>query len=284
MDFVGETLGQFQIIEELGKGGMATVYKAYQPNLERYVALKVLSPKLTDDIDLVKRFLREARSAAALHHTNVIVIYDVGSQGETHYIVAEYLEGMTLSQLLEQTGRLSQERVLNIVRQIANALDYAHSKGMIHRDIKPSNIMIDPARNDHVTLMDFGLVQVAGGSRLTRTGFIMGTPDYMSPEQAKGDAIDHRTDVYSLGVTVYHMLTGKVPFEKPTPHAMLMAHIMETPPVLTLPEGTAPEIDAVIRRSMAKDPSARYEWAGDLVNDLEMAMLRADSFVVPPFP
>ena len=272
MDLVGKTLGQFQIIEELGKGGMATVYKAYQPNLQRHVAIKVLSPKLTDDIDLVKRFLREARSAAALHHPNVIVIHDVGSEGDIHYISTEYVEGMTLAALLEQAGALPQKRVLRIVRQIADALDYAHSRGMIHRDIKPSNIMVDPARNDHVTLMDFGLVQITGGSRLTRTGFIMGTPDYMSPEQAQGDAIDHRTDIYSLGVTVYHMLTGEVPFEKPTPHAVLIAHIMEEPPFLTLREGIAPEIDAVVRRSMAKNPNDRHEWSGDMVNDLEVAM------------
>jgi serine/threonine-protein kinase len=276
VDLIGKTLGQFQIIEELGKGGMSTVYKAYQANLQRSVAIKVLSPKLTDDMSLVKRFLREARAAAALHHSNVIVIYDVGSEEDTHYIVAEYLEGMTLAQLLEQAGALPQKRVLNIVRQIADALDYAHSRGLIHRDIKPSNIIVDPARNDHVTLMDFGLVQVSGGSRLTRTGFIMGTPDYMSPEQAKGEAIDHRTDIYSLGVTVYHMLTGEVPFDKPTPHAVLIAHIMEEPPMLTLPEGTAPSIDAVVRRSMAKEPSERYEWSGDLVSALELVMTGSD--------
>ena len=194
MGLIGSTLGQFQIIKEVGKGGMSTVYEAYQANLQRQVAIKVLSPTLTDDMSLVKRFLREARSAAALHHPNVIVIHDVGSEGDIHYIAAEYLEGMTLAQLLKQTGALPQKRVLNIVRQIADALDYAHSRGVIHRDIKPSNIMVDPARNDHVTLMDFGLVQVAGGSGLTRSGFIMGTPNYMSPEQAKGDAIDNRTD------------------------------------------------------------------------------------------
>jgi len=285
MDLVGQNLGQFQIIEELGKGGMATVYKAYQPNLRRYVAIKVLLPTLAEDLDLVKRFLREARSAAAFHHPNVIVVHDVGSEGNIHYIVSEYLEGCTLGQLLKESGALPQERVLKIARQIAAALDYAHSRGFIHRDIKPSNIMVDPDRDDHVTLMDFGLVWVAGGSQITRTGFIMGTPDYMSPEQAKGEAIDHRTDIYSLGVTLYHMLTGEVPFNKPTPHAVLMAHILEEPPSMSLSERQiSPQIDGVVRKCMAKEVAARYEWSGDMVHDLELAISNpaALSLVPPP--
>ena len=284
MELVGQNLGQFQIVEELGKGGMATVYKAYQPNLQRYVAIKVLLPSLAEDLDLVKRFLREARSAAALHHPNVIVIHDVGSEGNIHYIVSEYLEGCTLAQLLKEIGALPQERVLRIVRQIAGALDYAHSRGFIHRDVKPSNVMVNPERDDHVTLMDFGLVWVAGASQITRSGFIMGTPDYMSPEQAKGDAIDHRTDIYSLGVTLYHMLTGQVPFPKPTPHAVLMAHILEDPPSMSLPEGqVSPQVESVVRRCMAKESAARYEWSGDMVHDLELAISNPGALnLVPP--
>jgi hypothetical protein len=279
MDLVGQTLGQFQIIAEQGKGGMATVYKAYQPSLHRYVAVKVLLPTLAEDMDLVKRFLREAQSAAALHHPNVIVIHDVGSQENVHYIVSEFLEGMTLAELLKESGALPPERVLQIARQIASALDYAHSQGFIHRDIKPSNIMVDPNRNDHVTLMDFGLVQVAGGSKITRTGFIMGTPDYMSPEQAKGEAIDHRTDIYSLGVTLYHMLTGQVPFSKPTPHAVLMAHIMEEPPLMSVADhAMSLELDAVVRKCLAKNPVDRYEWAGDTVHDLDLAINSPTTF------
>ena len=280
MDLIGRTLGQYEIVEPLGKGGMATVYKAYQASLQRHIALKVLSPVLAEDPDLVRRFLREAQSAAALHHPNVVVIHDVGSEANTHYIVAEYLEGVTLAQLLDAAGAaLPLDRAVCIVRQVSDALDYAHARGYVHRDIKPSNIMVDPARNDHVTLMDFGLVQVTGESRITRTGFIMGTPDYMSPEQAKGDAIDRRTDIYSLGVTTYHMLTGKVPFAKPTPHAILMAHIMEDPPAMSVPPGdTPPEVEAVVLKSMAKDPADRYEWASELASDLELA-LSAPAFV-----
>jgi serine/threonine-protein kinase len=277
MDLVGRTLGQFEIIEQLGKGGMATVYKAYQASLQRHVALKVLSPALAENADLVRRFLREAQSAAALHHPNVIVIHDVGSAQDLHFIVTEYLEGLTLAQRLEaadeQGVALSLDRVLHIVRQVATALDYAHARGYVHRDIKPSNIMVDPARGDQVTLMDFGLVQVMGASRLTRTGLIMGTPDYMSPEQAKGEAIDGRTDIYSLGVTTYHMLTSRVPFPKPTPHAILMAHIMEEPPAMSSPIGDIPPgVEAVVFKSMAKDPNDRYEWASDLANDLELQL------------
>jgi serine/threonine protein kinase len=282
MELVGRTLGQFQIVAQIGKGGMAAVYRAYQTNLQRYVALKVLSPRLADDLELVKRFLREARSAAALRHPNVMIIHDVGSEGDLHYIVSELLDGITLAQLLQQEGALPPERVLNIARQVSSALDYAHSRGYIHRDIKPSNTMIDPDRDDHVTLMDFGLVQVAGGSRITRAGFIMGTPDYMSPEQAKGDPVDHRTDVYSLGVTLYHALTGTVPFVKSTPHAILLAHIMEDPPDMSGAEHRIPgQVEAVVRKAVAKDPRDRYEWAGDLAADLEMAIHDPESFVVP---
>jgi serine/threonine protein kinase len=283
MDLVDQTLGQFQIIEQVGKGGMALVYKAYQPNLQRNVAIKVLAPKFSDDMDLVKRFLREAQSAAALQHPNVIIIHDVGSEGDIHYIVTEFLEGMTLAQLLKEEGALSPERILHIVQQIANALDYAHSRGFIHRDIKPSNIMVDPSRDDHVTLMDFGLVQVTGGSRITRTGFIMGTPDYMSPEQAKGDPVDLRTDIYSLGVTVYHMLTGQVPFAKSTPHAVLLAHIMEDPPAMSTADADISfEIESVVRKAMNKDPADRYDWSGDLAADLEMAVDSPATFTAPP--
>jgi serine/threonine protein kinase len=278
MNLVGTTLGQFQIVEELGKGGMATVYKAYQASLHRHVALKVLLPALAQDMDVVKRFLREAQTAAALRHPNVITIYDVGSQEDVHYIVAEYLEGVTLAQLLDTEGSaLPLSRILPIVRQVSDALDYAHSRGFVHRDIKPSNIMVDPARDDHVTLMDFGLVQVTGGSRITRSGYIVGTPDYMSPEQAKGDAIDQRTDIYSLGVTTYHMLTGNVPFAKPTPHAVLLAHVMEEPPAMSaIGAVTPPEVEAVVLKSMAKNPADRYEWASDMANDLETAITAVD--------
>lgn len=261
---------------------MATVYRAYQASLQRHVALKVLSPRLVDDLELVNRFLREARSAAALRHPNVMIVHDVGSEGDLHYIVSELLEGITLAQLLQQEGALPPERVLNIMRQVASALDYAHSRGYIHRDIKPSNIMIDPGRDDHVTLMDFGLVQVSGDSRITRAGFIMGTPDYMSPEQAKGDPVDHRTDVYSLGVTLYHALVGTVPFAKSTPHAVLLAHIMEDPPDMSAVEhDISPQIESAVRKALSKDPRDRYEWAGDLVKDLEMAVRHPDRFTIP---
>lgn len=283
MDLVGKTLGHFEIVQELGKGGMATVYKAYQPSLQRYVAIKVLLPSLAEDMDLVKRFLREAQSAAALRHPNVITIHDVGSEGAIHYIVMEYLEGMTLAELLARENVLPPDRILHIAKQIANALDYAHSKGYIHRDIKPSNIMIDPGRKDHITLMDFGLVRATTGSRLTRTGFIMGTPDYMSPEQARGDALDRRSDIYSFGVMLYHMFTGNVPFVKPTPHAILLAHLMDEPPPMSRPERSIrPEIEAVIRKALAKDPNHRYDWAGDLVADLEVAITKPDTFIIPP--
>jgi serine/threonine protein kinase len=282
MNLVGTKLGDLQIIEELGRGGMATVYKAYQEKLNRYVAVKVLLPSLAQDAKLVQRFLREAETAAALKHPHVITIHDIDSQDDYHYIVVEYLEGLTLAQLLEQEGQLAPERVLHIVQQVADALDHAHRQGFVHRDIKPSNIMVDPACNDHVTLMDFGLVRVIGGSQITRSGTIVGTPDYMSPEQAKGEELDHRADIYSLGVTIYHMLTGIVPFGKPTPHAVMMAHITEEPPSMTsLGQQTPLEVEAVVIKSMAKEPADRYQWAGDLARDLENA-ITSTALITPP--
>jgi hypothetical protein len=180
---------------------------------------------------------------------------------------------------------------LRIVQQVASALDHAHNQGYIHRDVKPSNIMVDPERNDHVTLMDFGLVRVIGGSQLTHSGTIVGTPDYMSPEQAKGLELDHRADIYSLGVTVYHMLTGIVPFGKPTPHAVMMAHVIEDPPSMTsLGQQTPLEVEAVVIKAMAKEPSDRYQRAGEMARDLENAITSTgyetldslDDLVTPP--
>ncbi len=283
MNLVGKTLGQFEIVQELGRGGMGTVFKAYQPSLHRFVAIKVLAPMLAQDMDLVKRFLREAQAAAALRHPNIVTIHDVGSEGDYHFIVMEFVEGMSLADLMVQESAMPIERILHILRQVASALDYAHSKGFVHRDIKPSNIMVSPERQDHTILMDFGLVRATSGSRLTRTGMIMGTAEYMSPEQAQGEAVDRRADIYSLGIMVYQMFTGVVPFSKPTPHAILMAHIMQDPPPMSaINRQISPQIEAVVRKTIAKNPNDRYEWAGDMVSDLETAVKSPDRFVAPP--
>jgi len=272
MELVGRTLGQYQIVEELGRGGMAVVYKSFQPALNRYVAIKVLPPQFAFDEQFVQRFLREARGAAALHHPNIVTIHDINQQEGLYFIVMEYIQGETLDQLLARSGPLPLERISRVVSQVADALENAHQQGLIHRDIKPSNIMVDERRNDHVTLMDFGLVRAAEGTGLTRTGTIVGTPEYMSPEQGQGEQVDSRTDIYSLGVVIFKMLTGQVPFSRSTPHAVLIAHMTQDPPSIT---GISPSLpramEAVVRKAMAKDREARYAHASELARDVATA-------------
>jgi serine/threonine-protein kinase len=272
MDLAGKKLGQYQIIEELGRGGMAVVYKAYQPSLNRYVAIKVLPPQFAFDREFVQRFLREARSAAALHHPNIVTIHDILHQDGFYFIVMEFVEGKTLDQMVAESGRLPLPRIQHIISQVVDALEHAHQRGLIHRDIKPTNIMVDAQRNDHVTLMDFGLVRAAEDSGLTKTGTIVGTPEYMSPEQAEGGEIDRRTDVYSLGVVLFKMLTGRVPFSRSTPHAVLIAHMTQEPPsISSISPGLPPPIEAVVRKALAKDSEKRYARVSDMGRDLMIA-------------
>ena len=286
---VGKTLGQYQIVQEIGRGGMAVVYKAYQPSLTRYVAIKVLPPQFSFDHDFIERFVREARGAAMLHHPNIITIHDVSEQGGIHYFVMEYLTGKTLGAVMAETP-MTLPRIGYIVSQVASALDHAHSQGLIHRDVKPNNIIVDEARNDHVKLMDFGLVRAGQDSKLTRAGMILGTPAYMSPEQAQGEDVDHCTDIYSLGVVLYHMLTGTVPFARTTPAAVLMAHVAYDPPsIMQLNPSVPKPVEAVVLKAMAKDRRQRYQSAGQLAHDLQVAItgqmpagLKLPPVAVPP--
>ncbi len=272
-NLIGATLGQYQILEELGRGGMAIVYKGYQASLERHVAIKVLPHQFSFDQDFIERFLREARGAAALRHPNIVTIHDVSQQDGTYFFVMEFLQGRTLEQILEEGKPIPPPRVERIIAQIANALDYAHSQGLIHRDVKPSNIIVDEEHNDHVMLMDFGLVRATEGSTLTKTGMIVGTPEYMSPEQAQGQTIDHHTDIYSLGVVLYQMLTGKSPFSRPTSHAILLAHLMYEPPSVSEVNAALPRsVALVVAKALVKDKNQRYDHAGQLAQDLKIAL------------
>jgi serine/threonine protein kinase len=273
-DLQGRTIGQYQILKEIGRGGMAIVYRAFQPSLNRYVAIKVLPPQLSFDREFVERFHREAQAAARLRHPNIVVIYDVGQQDDVHYIAMELLEGHTLKDLIQQEGSLPSERVIHIVRQAASALDYAHRQGFVHRDVKPANIFVGP--DDHTTLADFGIAKAASGTQLTRSGALMGTPEYMSPEQAQGLDIDHRTDVYALAIAAYQMLSGRVPFGGTTPHAVLYQQIHEPPPpIRTLRPDLSPALEGVLDKSLAKDPRARHGSAGAFAQALAGAVAHA---------
>lgn len=273
---IGKTVGQYQIVELAGQGGMATVYKAYQPSLNRYVALKVLPEYLAHDDEFVKRFKQEATAAAALRHPNIIVIYDIGEAGNVHYIATEFLEGQTVDAALKQSGALSLPRVVKIVNQLASALEAAHQQGLIHRDVKPSNVFINA--RDHVTLMDFGIVKAVSSTRLTRTGLLVGTPEYMSPEQAEGQALDGRSDLYSLGVVVYQMLTGQTPFNAPTPNAILYAHVNHPPtPLSRLNPAIPSSVETVVLRSLAKKPADRFQSVAEFADALEQAANQASA-------
>jgi len=278
-DLIGSSLGQYKIIEEIGRGGMAVVYRAYQPSLERNVAIKVLPPQLAFDSTFVNRFLQEARAAAGLKHTNVVKIYDVGEEDGVYYIVMEEVQGEPLNVYRQKAGSLSSEQVLKIMGQIGSALDYAHARGIVHRDIKPSNIIVGP--DEHAVLTDFGIAKAASGTGLTRTGMIVGTPEYMSPEQAMGKGVDHRTDIYSLGIICYELLGGQTPFRGET-LAVMHAHAYEAPSSLqTLNPQVNKEVESVIEKVLAKNPDDRFQTAGEFMVALAAAF---QGQILTPWP
>jgi eukaryotic-like serine/threonine-protein kinase len=271
LSLIGKTLGSYQILEEIGRGGMAIVYRAFQPSLNRHVAIKVLPPYLAHEPQFIQRFVREARAAARLRHPNIVVVYDVAEEEGLYYITMEYLEGQTLRDLIERQGALPPVRTARIAHQIAAALDHAHQHGLVHRDVKPANIFV--GRDDHVTLTDFGIAKAGTETQhLTRTGTLVGTPEYMSPEQASGGAVDGRTDLYSLGVVLYQMITGRVPFSSTTPHATLHAVIYEPPlPPRQLNPRIPPAVEAVLLKALAKRPEDRFQTGQSLALAFDQA-------------
>lgn len=260
-DLVGRAWGRFLIIEERGRGGMAVVYRAYDNILQRTVALKVLLPHLAANAEFTRRFQREAITAANLRHPNIVIIYDVGSHESFQYIVMEYLDGPTLQQEIQKTGPLPISRVISIIGQLAGALDYAHQQGLVHRDVKPANVLVGVG--DHITLTDFGLVKAANMAKITSEGMASGTLKYMSPEQAMGKDLDSSSDIYSLGVVVYEMLSGVAPFSAVTPYQVLRDLINEPPPsLLPLNPSVNMRLEQVVFRALAKEPAARFGTAG----------------------
>jgi predicted Ser/Thr protein kinase len=289
---IGKTFGQYQIVAELGRGGMAVVYKAYQPALQRYVAIKVLPPQLGMDPDFVRRFQHEAVAAAKLKHPHIVTIHDVAIADGVNYIVMEFIEGQPLSTVIRQGGAMPPERVARIIGQVASALDYAHQQGFVHRDIKPSNIML--RADDHVTLTDFGIAKAMGGTRLTQTGSIIGTPEYMSPEQVRGLPVDHRADIYSLGIVAYEMLAGQVPFSGDTASVLYKQAHEAPPPIRARAIHVPAYVAGAIDHALAKDPALRFaaatafaqalSGAGPIGTDAAAAALPVQPAAIPTPP
>ena len=278
-DLIGRSLGPYRILELIGRGGMAAIYKAYQPATDRVVAVKVLLETRADDPEVVRRFEHEARIIAGLEHRNIVPVYDFGKQDELLYLVMRYMRAGTLSDVLRRS-RLLPADAAGILTDIAAALDYAHNLSIVHRDIKPNNILVDAEA--HAYLTDFGLAKVLGDSlELTRSGASMGTPAYMAPEQVAGGEVSRRTDIYSLGVTLYEMLTGAVPFIADSPMAVAMMQLRETQrPARELSPWIPAEVDAVVERAMAKLPDDRYATAGEMARALTYAAGR-DTWPTP---
>lgn len=278
-EFIGRNLGPYRITEQLGMGGMATVYKAYQPSMDRYVAIKVLPQHFAADPTFVGRFEQEAKVIARLENARILPVYDYGEDNGVTYIVMRFLEGGTLAERI-QSEPLSLVEIARIIGQIAEGLDYAHKRGVIHRDMKPSNIMLDPSSDVYIT--DFGISKlVEGTAQFTGSG-IIGTPAYISPEQGLGQPVDHRTDIYSLGVVLYQLATNDVPFHAETPMAVVIKHIHEPLPLPRSINPVLPEtVETVILKALAKDPDARYQSCGELAKALTQAVAQADGKTIP---
>lgn len=263
----GDEVAGYRIEAMVGRGGMGVVYRATQLALARSVALKVIAPEFASDARFRERFKREARTAASIKHPNVIAIHDARDEGEVLFITMDYVDGMDLRTLLRQERRLTPQRVAAIVGQVADALDAAHRRGLVHRDVKPANVLISvDAGREHVYLTDFGLTKSSSESGgVTATGMVVGTVDYMAPEQIKGDPVDARTDVYALGCLLYQALTGRVPYERDSDMAKMFAHASQPPPSVSASLSDAPlALDEVVTRAMAKDPAERFSSAGEL--------------------
>src|SRR5215208_249921 len=278
--------GRYRIIRRLGSGGMADVYCAEDLQLGRRVALKLLYRRFAEDEEFVERFRREASSAAGLQHPNVVAVFDRGEFDGTYYIAMEFLEGRSLKQLVRQEGALDPDRAIDLVIQILKAARFAHRRGIVHRDIKPHNVIVDDEGRAKVT--DFGIAR-AGASDMTETGSIMGTAQYLSPEQAQGQPVSPRSDLYSIGVMLYELLTGRVPFEAESPVTIALKHVSEPPiPPAELNPAIPPALEAVVLRALEKDPARRYadadEFAAALMDARERPTVVEKRVAAYPMP
>ncbi len=259
-------IGRYEIVQVLGKGGMGIVYLAKDTFLQRLVALKLLSPHLASDETVVARFINEARISASLQHPNIVTVYEAGQDGDFVFIAMEYVNGKDLASLLRERGKFHPDETISILKAVASALDYAHQRGVIHRDIKPSNVLV--SEDGVVKLMDFGIARVVGGERHTKTGVLVGTPEYMAPELWEGKDADKFSDLYSLGILAYELLTGEVPFTGDTPIAIGYKHVHVEVPRTGINEA----VDEVLKIALAKERERRFQSATAFMKALERAL------------
>ncbi|WP_082311169.1 Stk1 family PASTA domain-containing Ser/Thr kinase [Paenibacillus sp. FJAT-27812] len=269
---IGQDLGgRYEILTRIGGGGMALVYKAHDVLLNRKVAVKVLRQQFVHDEEFIRRFRREAQSAAALSHPNVVSIYDVGQEEDTHYIVMEYIEGHNLNEIIQERAPLQTDEAVRIAMQIADALDHAHQNHIIHRDIKPHNILI--GKNGRVKVTDFGIARAVTSSTITQTGSVMGSVHYFSPEHAKGINTGEKSDLYSLGIVLYQMLTAQLPFLGESPISIALKHLQENFEEPRIVNPHIPQsVENVVLKAMRKNPSERYNSAHEMLLDLDTCM------------
>lgn len=284
MNMIGKILGgRYEVIEKIGEGGMAEVYKAKCHLLNRYVAVKILKPEYAKDETFVKRFRREAQSAAALTHANIVSVYDVGAEGDINYIVMELLESKTLKDYIEEHGAMPSDLVLKISAQIASALETAHKAHIIHRDIKPQNIVLN--KNMVAKVTDFGIAKITNvpSATITSFGSTMGSVHYFSPEHAKGGYTDEKSDIYSLGVVMYEMATGKLPFDADSPVSVALKQIQEDPvPPIDVNPNVSPALNQIILKALQKSTALRYQNATEVISDISQALLRPNSLILRP--
>ncbi len=269
---MGEVIaGRYELEELAGRGGMSSVYRAYDRLLERKVALKVLHEQYSLDEDYVERFRREARSAAQLSHPSIVTVIDRGEQDGRQFIVFEYVDGETLKELIERRGPLPVRQALELILQVARALGFAHERGLVHRDVKPQNVLLDDGGRAKVT--DFGIARSIDLTSVTETGTVLGSSDYIAPEQASGDPVDAQSDIYSLGVVVYELLTGQIPFPADNFVAAALRHVNEPPPSVLERRPDVPlRLVATAERMLAKDPADRFASMADVIAELEACL------------
>ena len=270
MDLTGRHLGKYELLERVGRGGMAYVYKAYQPTVDRNVAVKVLHSHLAEDGQFLARFKREAKGLGSLRHPHIVSVIDFDVDEGWYYMVMDFIQGETLEEILSRRGRLAVDGALRLTAQLAGALDYAHRHGRIHRDIKPSNVMFADDSQQHAVITDFGLTRLLDNATITLSGTISGTPAYMSPEAAQGEKVDARADIYSLGVVLYEMVTGQRPYAGETPLSVIMKLVLEPlPPALSINPQLPPAVGQILHKATAKAPDERYQTAAEMLEAVQ---------------